>query len=455
MPKTETSPNVQEILDRAERYKEQQAEADEGDAGNHRRAVSTAKAAQPNDDGTRRAPTPIKGESPNTSRGFRFTRLMGALANGEIDRAKTEAEIAHTLDDLGYRTEEGGILAPLNPQALSELHPEFAKIGLNEMFEDVPASERMQRRMSHSQTRALGEDDDTLGGVFVQPQQAAEIIPLLRAQSVVERAGARVIDLPQSGSMDMPKQTGGATAYWVGENETINDSDLSFGSLAFREKQLAGAVFASNRMLRHATPSMEAMIREDLTRVLALERDHKMLYGTGGANMPQGIANTNGIDTALGGSALAPEDFINARRNLRRNNATGEPVFVFNADIEAELAKFRADAVTQGDDAGQFIIMEPPQGNEPVRVFIGPQQVQFVTSEQVPTNTGSPDTTDIFYGIWNEAVIAQGLTMELSMTGEGQQLQLKDQTLFRAILGVDFKLRHEGLFGLMENVELS
>ena len=79
------------------------------------------------------------------------------------------------------------------------------------------------------QTRALSTGDDSDGGYLVPAQAMPEFIEMFRAEAVCIRMGARVIDGLTGAPVTFTRQTGGATAYWVGENKEITESALYGG----------------------------------------------------------------------------------------------------------------------------------------------------------------------------------------------------------------------------------
>ena len=93
-----------------------------------------------------------------------------------------------------------------------------------------------------AKTRVMSAGDDVGGGYWVPPQILADFIELLRPNIVVEQAGATVLDGLVGSPVEIPMQTGGATAYWVGENQDITESDLSAGQLRFEPHELGGTL---------------------------------------------------------------------------------------------------------------------------------------------------------------------------------------------------------------------
>lgn len=136
--------------------------------------------------------------------------------------------------------------------------------------------------------KAISAGNATEGGVLVPAPEAGEMIELLRPASVFMNAGPRIIPMDR-GALKMPKLKGGATAYWIGENEVITVSEPDFGQLNMVFKKLVGLIPISNDFLRFASPGSDAIIRDDLVATLATAKDVAFLRGDGLANSPKGL----------------------------------------------------------------------------------------------------------------------------------------------------------------------
>ena len=133
------------------------------------------------------------------------------------------------------------------------------------------------------------------GAELVATELHAEMyIEALRAQAVVGQLGARMVS-GLVGDVDIPKQNGSATFYWVEEDGAATDSDLSFTTVQLRPKTLATAVPITRRIMNQSTPDIEALVMADIMRGQSLGLDQGALYGSGIGNEPTGIANTSGI----------------------------------------------------------------------------------------------------------------------------------------------------------------
>ena len=123
---------------------------------------------------------------------------------------------------------------------------------------------------------------------------------MLYDRAVCIALGATVLDNLTGSPVEIPKQTGGATAYWPGENAAITGSDLTLDQLSLSPKAVGCLVKLSNRLIQLSNPSAEVMVRRDIATALALAIDLKALRGDGTSNTPTGIANTSIHTVAIG-----------------------------------------------------------------------------------------------------------------------------------------------------------
>ena len=118
-------------------------------------------------------------------------------------------------------------------------------------------------------SKQLLESEYDAGGVLVPDEYAAELIDLLRAQSVVRNMGAMTMPM-NSGSLTIPKLTGGTTANYIGENEKGGASEPSFGSIQMSAKKLKAIVPISNDLIRDSSPQADNVVRNDVVQVSTL-----------------------------------------------------------------------------------------------------------------------------------------------------------------------------------------
>ncbi len=125
--------------------------------------------------------------------------------------------------------------------------------------------------------------------------EMGSFIELLRNKCVILSVARQLNGLV--GNIDIPKQTAGASGYWVGEDTAPTTSNATFDTLKLRMKTVAGNTYVTRNMLKQTTLDMEAFVRVDLAAALALALDKAAFYGTGSDNEPKGISKITGINS--------------------------------------------------------------------------------------------------------------------------------------------------------------
>jgi HK97 family phage major capsid protein len=296
-----------------------------------------------------------------------------------------------------------------------------------------------------AQQRTMSTTDDAAGGYLVPAQAMPEFIELLSAETVCIRMGARVLPDLVGAPVTFVKQTGGATAYWVGEGDAPDPSNLTTGLIKMVPKKVMALTYINNELIRRANPGAEAVIRQDFATQLGLAIDYAVLRGSGTENQPLGIANTSGIKTVtLGtGNGAVPDftnPFVDMEGELADANALrGMLGYVFSPKILRALKKLR-NPYYSGDTGGEYPIL--PLTNKLISEIVG---YPFATTTQLPINlvTGqSSNCTEIFFGNWAELFIGQWTGFEILASNVAGTAFATDQTWVRIIAEVDTALRH-------------
>ena len=314
--------------------------------------------------------------------------------------------------------------------------------------------------VSQSHQRALGTSDDAAGGYLVPTESIPGFIEMLRAESVCIRMGATVLDNLSGSPVTIPRQTGGPTVYWIGDNEEITASEPTFGQLSLTPKKAVAMVQVSNSLLKQSSQAAEAIIRKDLAEAVGLALDLVALRGSGTNGEPQGIANTPGINTvSMSGAGLGNslDLFIDMEHELAADNALkGKLGFVFNPAIRKALRKSKVPQ-WDGDAAGYplipAVIMASMRGDGALVEALG---YPFRCTTQIPTNLGTGENeTEVYFGNWQDLLIAQWAGLEILVSNVAGTAFAYDQTWLRIILNVDIGLRHAESFCLCKDVSIS
>ena len=242
---------------------------------------------------------PIQAEvglTPKEVRQFSFVRAINALANPQDKRAWANAAFEREVSEAAQKT-----------------------YGRSAQGFFVP------NEVVHAK-RDLNVGTNSAGGFTVATDLlAASFIEMLRNRSVVQRAGATVLN-GLTGNVAIPKQSGAATAYWVAESGAPTESQQTLAQVTMSPKTVGAYTDFSRKLMIQSSIDIESMVRRDLATVFALAIDTAALYGTGANNQPTGIKLQSGINT---------KDF-----------AATNPTFAELVAMESELAIDNADIGT-------------------------------------------------------------------------------------------------------------
>ena len=431
-------------------------------------------------------PNARHGENALASRGYSFSKMLGLLT-GVVPReeAKVEIDIANRMDQAlrlnlpsgsGYEYRGVGhtgmsrFLAPLGTNYLQDMYVDgnFRR----EMRDLIHAGTigADPNEMGWLRQKQLGKNyhgktlswlNELTGGALVAPPEMGELIELLRNKEALVNAGARTIPLPPQGRLKFPRQTAASTTYWVGENKTIADSDIGTGEVTLQAKKLAVLIQAPNELLRFASPAAEALIRDDMTKSLALALDMAGLEGTGGDYQPLGILNTTGINTVtssdarVNGDRLVGQDFYRMVAAVEESNAEGEG-WIMRPKTLYKAYQLRADAVGAGDGQGPFLFSLIREADDVIKPTIAGYPVTKSTQvSQVRSKGVATDLTYILFGMWSDFLIGMFGAIEFASTTQGDTAFQRDQTWVRGILTADCAPRHAAAFSLLDTLSLS
>lgn len=163
---------------------------------------------------------------------------------------------------------------------------------------------------------------------------AGSFIEVLRNSSAAMQAGMTVLS-GLVGDVAIPRQTSGAASTWISaEDGDATEGEPQFDQVTLAPKDLACYTEVTRRLLQQSTPSVEALVRNDLARAQALGIDLAVFYGSGSSGQPTGIANATGIKTVdLAAADPTYAELINMIAKVMAANAvTGNPRFILEAN---------------------------------------------------------------------------------------------------------------------------
>ena len=143
--------------------------------------------------------------------------------------------------------------------------------------------------------RDLNTSDDN--EIVATNLMAGDFIDVLRNASSVMQAGARMMP-GLVGNVAIPKKTAASSAGWISsEGGAASESEPTFGTVSLTPKTVGAFTDMTRQLILQSTPSIEALVRDDLTQAMALAIDAGALKGSGSSGQPTGIYGTSGINT--------------------------------------------------------------------------------------------------------------------------------------------------------------
>ena len=251
----------------------------------------------------------------NTQRQFSIGNVIRAQISGNWDNASFEREVSQELA-RNHPTQPRGIVVPSLMTRTT-----MTTSNVTNLVESLPR-----------------------GDLYIES---------LQPQSAVMAAGATMLS-GLGKAITIPKGTGDLTASFVAEGSAIAESNLTIGSLSLSPKRVSSTASFTLEALVQSDPSIDNLVRNDLTRQIAQAIDDAALEGDGSGANPTGIGSTSGINTlaTTGSSTMTHAEALTALSKLEEDNVSSEgAVFIMHPTNYATLASTVVDS-----GSGRFVI---------------------------------------------------------------------------------------------------
>jgi HK97 family phage major capsid protein len=283
------------------------------------------------------------------------------------------------------------------------------------------------------------------------------LIELLRPATVVRRmAGLNQIPLP-NGNLRMPRQSAASTAAYTAEQANIAISDAATDQITLSAKKLTAMVPQSGELMRHSNPTTDAMIRNDVIRVISLTEDVTFIRAAGSSTVPKGLkAFADAASSTQLIRANATVNVANVTADLGKlllalansNCPMLNPYFIMHPRSERWLMDAR-------DGNGNYAFPEVARGQL--------RGVPYLTTTQIPVNLtvdSQAASSEIYLVDASEFIIADTDTFELNVSIEAAYWNgsaviaafSQDTVLFRCIVEHDTAMRHNTSVAYLEKV---
>ncbi len=298
---------------------------------------------------------------------------------------------------------------------------------INEMLLNKPVNKEMQ-------AGNYGE-----GGSFISPEVTKEYIALLRNKTAIRRLGARVMGV--GFESNMPKITGGITAYYKGENQYVNAEGLTTGGLRFSPKQLIAEGYMSQHLVRLNPVLNGEFLAEDITNSAKVKEDIEFIRGSGTDFTPKGVRYLAGTVTASAGTGYEniDTDFLTALQVMEEANVDMSKLGVM---ISPRIKRaIRQERGTYG---------QPIYPNVDNGILFG---MPYVSTPQIPRNLGGGGSySEIYIVNMNDLIIGEYMDLLLKASdtatfhdsdGNTTSAWEEDWIVVKAMAWHDLKLRYD------------
>lgn len=346
------------------------------------------------------------GMSDNEVRQFSFIRALRALANPTDRKAQEAAAFEYEASRAAAERagkEPEGILVPAD----------------------------VLRRALNTSTSGSAAGDT--GGYSVSTDLMSQsFVEMLRNRAVLMQLGTTMGGLV--GNIAIPRQSAGATGYWIGEDEDATEDGLELDQIGMTPKTVGALSEVTRKLLMQSSLDVEALIRRDLANALALTIDAAGFYGTGSANQPRGIANTSGINAV---------DFAGATSGGTGVLPTYAEVVAMESAIAADNADVNSMAyVMNSGMRGHFKTTQKFSGTDGSPIWEPGNTVNGYGTQV----TNQIQAGDMFFGNFADLLI--GMWGGLDLTVDPYTHSAKGRMRVVAMQDVDFVLRRVESFCL-------
>jgi HK97 family phage major capsid protein len=299
--------------------------------------------------------------------------------------------------------------------------------------------------------RGQATNNFELGGALMQNNYINEMIMLLCPPSIVERSGARVMNLVL-GENIIPKQTGATMGFWLAEGSTVTLTNVEVGQLNLSLKKLGALAVSTSELLKNPTTDIIKLIVEDIGMSFAAKQDLAFLRGAGtNSTSPTGIRyaiNSGNVLYATSGLSATPtlSELLEVMTSqlATYNVPMTKPAWYMSPRMKAKFEYAKSTT-------GQFIYRDEMSRG----TLAG---YPFYVSSQIQNNyvyNSVTGLTELYLGDAAELIVGKGGGFDVQQSkdasfvdqlGNAVNSFLTDQVLVRAITYVDFGVKHTRAF---------
>ena len=282
------------------------------------------------------------------------------------------------------------------------------------------------------------------GGALVGTDRLdGSFVDFVRQRSAFISSGVTVLSGLQ-GNVEIGRQTGKSTYFFVGEDVAVTASDLTFGLINMTPKTIGARVPVSRRLMIQSSPDIDTLVRNDITNEITLGVDHAIGYGLGSNSQPLGLARTTGIGSVTLGGGTDISNFTTQQGGVGTHNSGDWADYVAletaiaNANLDVGSMRMVMNSAMRG--ANKTTLRATSAGSDYIMTDAGTINGYPVTiSNQVQFN-------DVFFGTWSEHLVGFWSSVDLVVDPFTQSAS--GQVILTAYQDFDSAVRRPGSFAL-------
>lgn len=274
----------------------------------------------------------------------------------------------------------------------------------------------------------------TAGQIVGTDYRPQDYIEPFRNSLLARKLGVRVLS-GLTGNVSIPKFGTGNTTGWVAENTALPTGGMTFSNVTLAPKHAGGITEMSRQLIQQSSPDVEALIRADLSALLAQAIDAAIIKG-GGTNEPLGILSTAGIQSANLGTLSWPAVCAMVEKLELANVDATAANWLVSAKSKTALSS------KQTTTAANAMLMEGGKiANIPAY-----STNQLANKSGILGRVLLGDFSQVLLGIWSE--------IDLLVNPFDSVAYARGGVLVRAMSTVDIGIRHPEAFVLAEDLTI-
>lgn len=299
-----------------------------------------------------------------------------------------------------------------------------------EMVKEEQARRR-ERFKGGALQRIMNVSTDSQGGFSVPEATQAELIEMLKAESVVQSMGPKSLDGLTVSPLRINRQAGASTHNWTSESTAVSDSTPTLDQINLTPHKSMLVVKLTNEQLMLGQVG-EQFVRQDMAEQLALGEDLGYISGSGASGQPLGMVGMTGIGTVAFGGGVDLDKLFEMLYELEKDNVPCSKLgWLLNPLVWHDLRVLK-------DGEGRYLLDPKTQ------TLLG---FPYKKTTQMNTPTGSATSNALVLVDFAEIILASWGAMDILVSKEatdssGNSAFMLDETWVRVVRHVDIAARH-------------